>query len=251
MKTATSIGLLASLCVSLLNGNLNAGQRPISDFLSRQGQWSLHVDSDGSFDCAASSYDGGLSGFLFDPPIRNFPDLTEPQNGTSASFDYAGLVDAAAGHTLGTAMSGSINEVVHPDGSVTVSILLNTTQALAWATTGFNAYGTDLFGHTGLEVLGGASPAFGSCTMRLVINGPASNQPLPDFEELLIGCSNWSLASFHFVGSASGPLPDGSAGRLEVTQVGLIAVASKANPHSRVAFDAFPCEHILIHQVGP
>src|SRR5207302_11424511 len=76
--------------------NAMATQRPIRDFLSRQGQWSLHLDANGNADCTASVYDGGGSGILFEAPIHNFVDWTEPQNNTSASFDYAGLVNVAA-----------------------------------------------------------------------------------------------------------------------------------------------------------
>jgi len=151
---------------------------------------------------------------------------------------------------LGTTIDGSINEVVHPDGTVTDSIVLHTTHALAWATTGAGANGTDLFGHQGVEVLSGAAPAFGSCTLKLVINGSTANQPLPDFVQLLEGCGSWQIASVYFVGSASGPLPDGTPGQLQVAETGLLSVAGIANHHSRVAFDAFPAEHIIINAVG-
>jgi hypothetical protein len=56
--------------------------------------------------------------------------------------------------------------------------------------------------------------------------------------------------------SSSGPLreafgvPEGTPGRLEVTQTGLIGTAAIANPHSRVALDAFPVEHIIIRATG-
>jgi hypothetical protein len=248
MKSSNGILLAGMLTIglSILRTNSRAGQRPISDFLTRQGQWSVHLDADGNLDCAGSAYDGGLSGFILEPPIQNFVDFVEPQNNTSASFDYAGLVDWAAGGVLGTTMSGSINEVVHQDGTVTVTILLHTTHALAWATTGIDSLGTGLFGHTGAEVLGGAAPSFGNCTLRLVINGPASNQPLPDFYQMFWGCGPWSFVSVDCIGSATGALPDGTPAQMQMTQVGLISTSSKANPNSRVAFDQFPAEHIKI-----
>ena len=79
----TIFGLLATIGLSLVQTTLIAAQRPINDFLSRQGRWSLHVDGNGFVDCAASTYDGGLSGIVFDPPIQNFANLTDPQNSTS------------------------------------------------------------------------------------------------------------------------------------------------------------------------
>lgn len=250
LKTTINVGLLAFAGFALVRTTTNAGQRPISDFPSRQGQWSLHLDAGGNVDCAASMYDGGSSGFLFEPPIPNFIDWTEPQNNTSAVFDYAGLVNAAAGGTLGTTISGSINEVVHADGTVTDYILLNTTHALAWATTGASGLGTELFGHKALEVLAGATPSFGSCTLKLVINGPAARQPLPDFFQMYNGCGPWSFVSVYFVGSAAGTLPDGGAGQMQVAQTGLIATAGTANSNSRVALDAFPVEHIIIQPLA-
>jgi hypothetical protein len=248
MKKSNVVVLVSLLTISsgLLQSNSIAGQRPISDFLSRQGQWSVHLDPQGNADCAASPYDGGLSGFVLEPPIQNFVDWVEPQNNTSTSFDYAGLVDKATGGVLGTTMSGSINEVVHKDGTVRVTILLHTTHALAWATTGIDSIGTELFGHTGAEVVGGAAPSFGNCTLKLVIDGPAANEPLPDFYEMFWGCGSWTFVSVDFVGSATGTLPDGTPAQLQTTQTGLILTSTKASPRSRVGFDQFPAEHIII-----
>jgi hypothetical protein len=244
LKAIVVIGL--ATMPSLFQATLIAGQRPISDFVSRQGQWSVQLDANGNADCAASAYDGGLTGFVLEPPIQNFVDWIEPQNDTSTSFDYAGLVDKATGGALGTTMSGSIDEVVHQDGTVTVTILLHTTHALAWATTGFDSLGTKLFGNTGAEVVGGAAPSFGDCKLKLVINGPAANQPLPDFDQMFWGCGPWSFVSVYFIGSATGTLPDGTPARLQTTQTGVIFASSKANPNSRVGFDQFPAEHIVI-----
>jgi len=119
-----------------LKPNLTAGQRPITDFISRQGQWSLHLDTMGTPIVAASKYDGGLSGFVFQPPLQNFVDWVEPQNNTSASFDYAGLFQLLSRRRARDYHQRSINEVVHQDGTVTDTIVLRSTHALAWATTG-------------------------------------------------------------------------------------------------------------------
>jgi hypothetical protein len=248
MKTLNTIALTCLLAVGsgLLQTNITAGQRPISDFLSRQGQWSVHLDGNGNANCDASVYDGGLTGFVAEFPIQNFVDWVEPQNNTSCSFDYAGLVDRATGGALGTTMTGSINEVVHKDGTVTVTIILHTTHALAWASTGIDSLGTELFGHTGAEVVAGAAPSFGDCTLKLVINGPAANQLLPDFYQMFWGCGPWSFVSVDFIASATGTLPDGTPAQLHTTQTGLIATSSKANGNSRVAYDQFPAEAIVI-----
>src|SRR5439155_25580820 len=113
------------------------------------------------------------------PPLKNFVDWVEPQDNTSTSFDYAGLLNSAAGGALGTSISGSINEVIHQDGTVTDTIIISTTHALAWATTGIDSYGTGLFGHTAIDViLHGATPSFGNCMLKLVIHGPAASRCL-------------------------------------------------------------------------
>jgi uncharacterized membrane protein len=243
-----AIALAASL--NLFQTTAQAAQRPLSDFLSRQGAYCIQLDANGNYDCAAGTYGGGSSCFLYVPPFPNYLDWTDPVNQSSVSFDYAGIVNAALGNRFNTTTTGSISELPQADGSVIVTVLLHTHNALTWATTGFGATGTDLFGHTSAEVAAGAQPAIGSCNLKVVLHGPAPGAPLPDLIELLGGCGPWSFMSVDFDGQASGPLPNGAAGRLQVIQTGLVTTAGLANSNSRVALDAFPAEQITIQAAG-
>src|SRR5580765_2886327 len=163
-------GLLPIICLNLAQPSAIAGSRPISDFLAKQGKFCIQLDSNGFIDCAASHYvtDTTAGGcLLFVPPVANYNGWSDP-TGTSASFDYAGLADAALGGRLGTAMSGSINETAQADGTAIVKVVLHTQNALAFAVQGFDFNGPLLFGNRVTEVLAGAPPSIGSCTLKVV-----------------------------------------------------------------------------------
>ena len=241
-----AIALLAVLAANAAQTIAHAGQRPISDFLSQQGTYCLGTDGNGNAIC------GGFPGncFLYIPPFPNFLDFTDPVAGTSVSFDYANLFNAYLGNPFGTTTSGSINEVMHSDGTVTDYIVLHTVNAVTWASVGFSGTGTVLFGANEPQVAAGATPSLGSCTLSLAINGPAPGQGLPDLIAMLNGCGPWTFGSIGFTGQASGTLADGSPGACHVIQTGLITTAGLADPNSRVALDAFPAEHITIQAAG-
>jgi len=242
----------AALILTSLANNTLAAQRPISDLLSRQGKLCFQLDTNGFIDCAASHYtDNTTSGgcFLFVPPVADYVGWSDPKSVTSAAFDYAGLADAALGGRLGTTIDGSINEIVQNDGSVIVSAVLHTHNAMAFAVQGFDFNGPLLFGNRVAEILRGATPSVGSSSLHVIFRNPAPGAPLPDIEELLF-CRVGDLLLISFVGQANGELANGQPGQLQTTQKGLIATYGKANPHSRVALDAFPAEHILVKATG-
>ena len=92
---------------------------------------------------------------MFFPAVANYAGWSDPK-GTSASFDYAGLADAALGGRLGTSIDGSIDETLQADGSVLVKVVLHTHNALAFGVQGFDFNGPLLFGHRVAEILAGA-----------------------------------------------------------------------------------------------
>jgi hypothetical protein len=235
--------VIGAACFSSLG---TAAQRPISDFLSAQGTYCLGTDSNGNPTC------GGTSGscFHYIPPFPNYLDWTDPASGNSVTFDYAGLFNGYLGNPFGTATSGSINEITQSDGSVIDVVTLHTVNAVTWASVGFSGTGEVLFGANEPQVAAGATPSLGSCSLRLVIHGPAPGAPLPDMIALLNGCGDWTFITIGFVGQASGTLADGTPGMVQVTQTGLIRTAGIANPNSRVALDGFPAEHIVIRGTG-
>ncbi|HTL56713.1 MAG TPA: hypothetical protein VL361_13595 [Candidatus Limnocylindrales bacterium] len=250
MKTRTLIAI-ACLGFGSIQGNLIAAQRPFSDFLSRQGKFCLQLDADGNLDCSASTYVNDTTGggcLLFVPPVANYIGWSDPK-GASASFDYAGLADAALGGRLGTLIDGSIDEIPQKDGSAIVKVVLHARNAMAFAVSGFDFNGSLTFGNRVAEILAGAPPSVGSCTFKIEFRNPAPGAPLPDMLDLLV-CRVADVIRYSFVGQSQGLLANGSPGTLQVTQVGLIAVAGKANSNSRVALDAFPAEHIIVHATG-
>src|SRR6266567_8818288 len=90
-----AVALLALCGAELAQTNAHAAQRPLSDFLSRQGTYCIILDGNGNYDCAAGGYGGGSGCFLYLPPFPNYLDWTDPASQSSVSFDYAGLVNAA------------------------------------------------------------------------------------------------------------------------------------------------------------
>jgi len=245
------VGLLPIICLNLAQPSAIAGSRPISDFLANQGKFCVQLDGNGFVDCAASHYVTDTTGggcLLIVPPVANYNGWSDPA-GTSASFDYAGLADAALGGRLGTTISGSSDETRQPDGTAIVRVVLNTQNALAFAVQGFDFNGPLLFGNRVAEIQAGAPASVGSCTLTIAFRNPAPGAPLPDVEELLF-CRFNDLIFISFVGNANGILSNGQSGQLQITQVGLLHAFAQANPHSRVALDAFPAEHIKIQATG-
>ncbi|HSU53093.1 MAG TPA: hypothetical protein VLT36_03445 [Candidatus Dormibacteraeota bacterium] len=246
IKSLSSIGIAAAVLTTF---STLAAQRPISDFLSRQATYCVGTDLSGNPTCG--SYGGpGCPGYQYVPGFPNFVDWTDPSSGNSVSFDYAGVVNNFMGGHQPTTMSGTINEVVQKDGTVIDTITLHTDNAITWASVGVSGTGTVLFGANPYQITAGATPSLGACNLKVVLKGPAPGAALPDLMELLNGCGDWSFVSIDFTGHASGTLPDGSSGMVEVAETGLLTVAGQANPNSRVALDAFPAEHIKIQATG-
>jgi hypothetical protein len=159
------------------------------------------------------------------------------------------LADAALSGRLGTTMDGTINEIPQADGSAIVKVVLHTRNAMTFAVEGFDFNGPLLFGNRVAEILEGAPPSVGSCTLTLTFRNSAPGADLPDMEELF-ACRFADLIFISFVGRSDGLLANGHSGRLEVTQKGLLHAYAHANANSRVGLDAFPAEHILIRATG-
>jgi hypothetical protein len=251
---AASLCLLALAAVTM---GATPGQRPITDFTSRQGAYCLKFDVDGNIDCATSSYGGGGCD-LFIPPQPNVGGWTDPKGLFFALVDYAGLSDTLVGGTFGTTLDGSVTEVPLADGRARVSVTLHTRNALAWASDFSGGFpGTTVFGYRLDEVIAGAKPSLGESLLKMTFKNPAPGASLPDVIQLnFCPAPGQELEVYSFHARADGTLraafgvPEGTPGRLEVVQSGLIGVAGVANPNSRVAFDAYPAEKITIQRTG-
>jgi hypothetical protein len=176
--------------------------------------------------------------------------LGRPKTGVTAAIDALGEFE----EDFGTIVSGSISEAGPPNGPAEVNVVVQTSNALTRA---FDGDGNPVFGHFLSEVSDGAEPTLGDATLQLKFKNTARGDPLPDFSQL-VSCPlpGQALEFFSIRARASGPLreafgvPEGTPGRLEVTQTGLIGTAAIVNPNSRVAVDAYPAEHIIIRATG-
>jgi hypothetical protein len=212
--------------------------RPIQEFVSAQG-----------------TYDAG---FLFVPPDKNYVGWTDPKHNLGLTMDYAGLSDQSLGGTLGTTFSGSVSETRQADGTAIVRVLLVTSNALTFAMppspapTG-NPFGDNplVFGTRTTDVLSGATPALGNCTLKVSFTEAHAGDPLPDLMVFLFGdtAPGQNLLSIGFQGTAAGTFADGSAGIAKVSEVGLLNTNPDHPPG--VNHDAFPAENItLVHTGG-
>jgi hypothetical protein len=250
---ATGICMLA-LALSTLEAA--AGTRPITDFTLSQGTYCLKFSPSG-IDCSASSY-GGSPCDLFVPPQPNVAGWSDPKSARFVLVDYAGLADAVVGGAFGTTMDGHITELPLSDGRAQVAVLLHTQNAFTWASDIFTSFpGPVLFGHELADVLTGADAALGDSFLQLTFTNTAAGAPLPDLIQLLFCPEPGQQVDVQsFRASANGSLraafgvADGTPGRCEVVQTGLIDVASIANDQSRVALDGFPAEKVTIQATG-
>jgi hypothetical protein len=218
-----------------------ANQRPIEDFLAQQGQ-------SGDF----TPTTGDLVGWI------DFDTLY------FAWVDYAGLADEVVlDGALGTSFNGKVTERPLKDGRTQVLVKLTTRNALAWA---FDVLDIDpddefpfestplLFGARVQDVLAGATPALGSCTLQVkFIHDQPINADLPDLVQLVNApTEDQELLQLKFHTSVAGELReqfgvvDGTPGRLNVSQNGLYNKPNPPVPDEPF----FPVEKVVIKVVG-
>ncbi len=237
-----------------LTGSAHASQRPLADFLDAQGKYA------GVFSPTPDLPDYAI-GWV--PATTSPPARIPPLYG--AVIDYAGLADewivSKGGPSLGTIVDGRVSERPLNDGRAEVSVILHTMNALSWAvfladpTIGF-AFNPLLFGALAPDVVSGAEPALGEAHLLLVFKNTAPGAPLPDILDLfgIVGVpepgQEW--VSVGFDASATGPLtalaglgPDGTPGRLVVTQRGLARI-----PGGGPRADFFPVERVELRKIG-
>jgi hypothetical protein len=233
-----------------------ATTRPIEEFVGAQGAFCL---PDGSGGC-----------LLFVPPVANFTAWDNAGEVPSeeirgASVDYAGLandwIEGASGGAVsfGTTFDGTIIERPLADGRVAVQVQLHTHNALAWAIApdeqgnlDFGS-GTLLFGHRAPEVLAGAEPALAESFLKVTFINTGPGVPIPDLLQLFFAPEPGQEVTFlGFHAHGSGPLraafgvPDGTPGRLTVTQTALLEFETLP-PGSD---DNFPAERVELQAVG-
>ena len=227
---------------------VQAVQRPISEFVAAQG-----------------------STMFFTPPVPDQFGWASAINKPPvifALFDYAGKASdylSGFGISLGTEMAGSVTERPLADGRAEVTVVLHTTNALAWAMEldlngGIEQFSTGplLFGARAPEIV--ADPvnnvaALGDSHLRAVFKNSAPGAPLPDLVCLNLGTcpDGFEIISLSFRGNAKGPLhalaglgPEGTPGMCVVTQTGLLGRGSGKGALA----DFFPAERVELRAIG-
>ena len=181
------LGLLALVGLLMLGGvrmtkayAIQANQRPLSDFLSKQGTTMV-------FNTPVPDQIGWVNN-----PTGPFP----PAATRFALFDYAGLaadyLDQTFGISLGATTSGSVTERPLADGRAEVTVILHTTNALAWVSS--TAPNPDpnqnpaLFGYKAAEIAMDPrkEPALGESHLHVVFKNPTPGADLPDLVNAFI-----------------------------------------------------------------
>jgi hypothetical protein len=249
--STTAVGAVAILLLGMTatsggqGAAASANIRPIEDFLNAQGQ--------------------NLNGV---PAPYNYVVWDDRESGLLLSLDYAGLANkwieeqSGGAISLGTETDGKVIERPLPDGRAEVTVLLHTRNALTWVAEykpenlpPAPPWGDLLFGHFPEQLLAGADPALGESFLKWVFINDAPGAPLPAFfdEALPIPPAppphQWIMISFE--AQARGTLqegfgvPDGTAGRAQMTQIGLFQTAGKG-----ATADGYPVEHVKLTVVG-
>ena len=225
-------------------------QRPISDFLSRQGTTQVFL-------APVRDVVGWLS--ALQPPPQQRPPVA------FAVVDYCGFADEYLMSldpdlALGTTMDGRVTERPLKDGRAEVTVILHTKNALTFA---LNL--SDLsdpnpsdnppdFGSHALDVAGGADPALGNSNLKVVLINTAPGADLPDLVDAFIlgnAAPGQELLALGFHADARGPLhasfgvPEGTAGKCVVAQTGIFFTNSKSKN-----FDGFPAERVDLMALG-
>jgi hypothetical protein len=247
IAAATAVlGLLGTTVVQ-------AGDRPLSDFLDAQGT---------------------ISGILSPMPDYlvwlNHGELVSSSGKSMqwrcAQVDYAGIsakyLKDHVGLDLGTEVSGFISERPLKDGRAEVLVVIHTTNALAWAQdctydfgfvlpSAFGEYQTDLLSNPSLV------PGLASGHMVIKFKNTALGAPYPDLLCTAgVGeCTEgFELLSLYFHANGAGPLhassgfADGTPGKLVVTETGIFRPGPYVSGNSRVAFDGWPAERVDWHR---
>jgi hypothetical protein len=177
----------------------------------------------------------------------------EPGNPNFVFLDYFGRAAMNNGLSLGSSFDGQVTERARKDGRADVHVVMHARSVLGYAydTSQSNAI---VFGHTAPQVKAGADPALADVLLTVDFVNSAPGAPLPSLSRLsFFPSSSYTLNKVAVVTSADGTfraaygVADGTAGKLQMTQRGLLDVTGVANNHP----DLFPAEHLNLFVTGP
>ncbi len=251
------LGSIAVTLLGIVGPAAAATQRPLADFINNQGSTSFYWPP-------FPDYFGWVN------QDQLVSSTGKPLQCRFALIDYTGLgaayLAAHGGPWVGTTVSGSVTERPLADGRAEVTVVLHTTNALTFAQTCDNIGpdNPDAFGYQQAELLANPAlqPGLSEVDFQAVFKNTAPGAPLPDLVQQNV-CSNFPLdchpfppgfepVSMDIRANGSGPLhvsagvPEGTPGRLEVTQTGIF----RPQPGGRVIYDAYPAERVDWHPTG-
>lgn len=194
--------------------------RPIHEFVQSQGTG-----------CVPDGFGGCVA---MEPPVPNYVCWCDPGAGLMASMDYA----TVAGHWIeresggqvvcGADCRGRVLEVPQPDGSVRLSVIVETKSAITWAEKSNPR--PIRFGNKPDRVLRGADPVLGYARLEVEFTMASAGEPLPDLMNLLYApAPGQQVKSIKFHGKAIG-IYHGKRAVLEITQQGLPLSQIPASP---------------------
>jgi len=235
-RVVTSVGSVLLGAAAALAGPTSY-QRPLSDFLSRQGTTTVQT-----------------------APVPDYLAWTDPADGVMIAVDYAGIANAwtqtqsGGAVSYGTTISGRVIERPLADGRAEVQIIIHAQNALSYVVAFDAVNGPDYsdvrFGSLAPDALASGDAALGDCDFQIRIINTAPHAPLPDlFDAFVLGNADprVGLEFISFNARADGTLhagaiqgvPDGTPGQAATAQVGIFT-----NGFHGAVGDGFPVERV-------
>jgi hypothetical protein len=210
-------------------------QRAISDFVNAQDKYPGIWEFWYAYRTSLPGCPGGASG----PYPAGF-------------VDYAGYWTtylASYGISLGTTMSGAVHQKDNGDGTSTVSVQLDTTNAIAWASC-YPPIDTVYLGNWPQDVATGKPAALGASHMSVVftIVGTGPTAPLPSITAISAICPAPApcFVSLKFTATATGLLGspygslEGTPGMMSIEQIGTF------HKTGRAGYDGYTAEFVRV-----
>ncbi|HEY2018398.1 MAG TPA: hypothetical protein VGH38_33060 [Bryobacteraceae bacterium] len=174
----------------------------------------------------------------------------DPTTNRLIYLDFAGKINeyivAHGGTSLGTTLSGTIMERPLKDGTAEISLVLHLQNAVTYAYQDSKL----VFGHTPLQIAGGADPALATINLNMKFTISAPGAPLSDLTDIIFIQQKIGFNQLTAIGQgtfrAAYGVPDGTPGFVQTTDTGVLQSHGNGGPRG----DSYPVEHIDFHVQG-